>query len=788
MCSMLDSTAKRRAARLIVVGDFNLPHMLWNNSNTSSDSNIESLVRRFAIEHDLTQLATQPTRDNALLDLVFVSPGLCDDCVIDNLPPIAGSDHSTQLIHLPVMTKQDKDSNEFTDYQLLGAILSCVVWETVFAACSTADDYASIFTRTLREALRASSYHKPRYTRAALPRHIVQLLRAKRQEWRTAKLSGDFERFKKVSKTAQAAIRQHQRNQEHRLVSRNSRKAFFKHIYNKCNRHNSSITLTKDQIIMSDSDAAEAFQQEFTANFSTTHYSVKTPISTNSQLALLNCNENLVRDAIISCSGTSSSPDGISFKVLKSVAQYIIRPLNIVFQHSFNDGVFPSVWKHAVVLPLFKGRGDRCAVSSYRPISLCQCLGKVLEKVVHVQFTKYLHDNDLLHHAQHGFTAGRSTVTNMVHFDATVAAIHSQNHAYDIIALDYKKAFDRAPHSCVVDAVSSKGVVGKAKDWFTSYLQNRTQQIRVGSSLSSLSNVASGVIQGSILGPVLYTVLTDELLRMFSFPVDAFADDIKLLADVTVHSRADVQAEVDRIVTWSDSHGMSLSLDKTVVMHCGYRQPSHDYYIGNTKLHAVDNFTDLGVRRTACGGYSGHSDALAAKAARISGAIRRAFRSRSRDLLWPAFTYYVLPVLMYLSQAWSPKLKRDIAVLEKVQRRFTKCIAGLDNLSYPERLRELNALTLSNRRFYADMVFVFKCTHGLTNFSATDLGLIRVKSTTRGNGCRLQQRHATNATCNMFSIRAVHLWNNLPSHIVNAASIGTFKKTLYNYLLSVQAN
>jgi hypothetical protein len=48
--------------------------------------------------------------------------------------------------------------------------------------------------------------------------------------------------------------------------------------------------------------------------------------------------------------------------------------------------------------------------------------------------------------------------------------------------------------------------------------------------------------------------------------------------------------------------------------------------------------------------------------------------------------------------------------------------------------------------------------------------------------------HATNATCNMFSIRAVHLWNNLPSHIVNAASIGTFKKTLYNYLLSVQAN
>ena len=58
-------------------------------------------------------------------------------------------------------------------------------------------------------------------------------------------------------------------------------------------------------------------------------------------------------------------------------------------------------------------------------------------------------------------------MTNMVHSDATVAAIHSQNHVCDIIALDYKKAFDRAPHNCVVDAISSKGVVGKAKDWFT---------------------------------------------------------------------------------------------------------------------------------------------------------------------------------------------------------------------------------------------------------------------------------------------------------------------------------
>ena len=124
-------------------------------------------------------------------------------------------------------------------------------------------------------------------------------------------------------------------------------------------------------------------------------------------------------------------------------------------------------------------------------------------------------------------------------------------------------------------------------------------------------------------------------------------------------------------------------------------------------------------------------------------------------LLWQAFELYVLPILMYLSPAWSPKLKRDIDSLEKVQRRYTKLICNLRNLPYKERLRELSALSLSNRRIYADMIFIYKCLHDNINFPTSDFGLVLVASTTRGCGCRLRQRIANNKSVNMFNVRAV---------------------------------
>ena len=137
----------------------------------------------------------------------------------------------------------------------------------------------------------------------------------------------------------------------------------------------------------------------------------------------------------------------------------------------------------------------------------------------------------------------------------------------------------------------------------------------------------------------------------------------------------------------------------------------------------VDNsITDLGVARSTSSAYTERCQAAISKASRAAYAIHPAFSSRDIVLLWSASQFYVLPVITYCSPVWSPTLKRDTSAVEQVQRRFTKCIYGLRELSYTERLQMLGTLPLQSRRLFVDMVTIFKCLHSLMECTPAALG------------------------------------------------------------------
>ena len=108
-----------------------------------------------------------------------------------------------------------------------------------------------------------------------------------------------------------------------------------------------------------------------------------------------------------------------------------------------------------------QGKGERSFLSSYRPISLCSCLGKIVEKLVHSQFFAYLKINDLLLPEQHGFMPGRSTLSNLLSCDAVIADLVAGCRCYDIISFDFLKAFDNAPYSHVIRELAALGIGGK---------------------------------------------------------------------------------------------------------------------------------------------------------------------------------------------------------------------------------------------------------------------------------------------------------------------------------------
>ena len=137
---------------------------------------------------------------------------------------------------------------------------------------------------------------------------------------------------------------------------------------------------------------------------------------------------------------------------------------------------------------------------------------------------------------------------------------------------------------------------------------------------------------------------------------------------------------------------------------------------------------------------------------------------------------YVLPITMYCSPLWNPTLKKDINALEKIQRRFTKCISGLHEQPYADRLKSLHIPTLENRRFCADMLHIFKVLHHKIDCSLANLGLILLQSKTRGNDVNFLQRRATSKLCvSLFPHRVASSWNKQPLNVLNVRSIHSFK-------------
>ena len=185
--------------------------------------------------------------------------------------------------------------------------------------------------------------------------------------------TGDISAFKHAYRIARATLRQRRRCTKMRLIYSNGLQAFYKYVNHETANSNyrSEHLCNNDGIVLNDQEATDALSLTLLSNFSpnhnSQHASTRAPAQSLHEFA---CIPALIVDALHCWPISSSCPDSIPFKLIKAVAKSIIRPLNILFQHSLFEGTFPSVWKTAVVIPLYKGRGAKSSPENYRSISL----------------------------------------------------------------------------------------------------------------------------------------------------------------------------------------------------------------------------------------------------------------------------------------------------------------------------------------------------------------------------------------------------------------------------------
>jgi hypothetical protein len=475
-------------------------------------------------------------------------------------------------------------------------------------------------------------------------------------------------------------------------------------------------------------------------------------------------------------------PDEITPGLLKMLEEEVLLPLEIIFNKSLTTAQVPSEWRKANVTPIFK-KGTKGDPGNYRPVSLTSVPCKMLETIVKDRLMNHLLENNLIRESQHGFMPGKSCASNLVEFMDFVTEAVDKGQAVDIFYLDFSKAFDKVPHKRLLEKMKAKGVEAGVVKWIESWLADRTQRVCIHGEKSEDSPVDSGVPQGTVLGPPLFTIYIDDLeveikKQELEVKVVKFADDTKGgKVIVSIEDKDKLQQALDSLCDWADKWGMSFNLDKCKVMHVGTHNPAYEYYMRGVRLEVTEEEKDIGVAVTKNLKPSAQCSKAAGRASSVLGQLRRNFHYRDRYTFLRLYKQYVRPHLEFSAPAWSPWLQGDKDTLEKVQEKAVKMVAGLKGTTYLEKCAELGLETLEKRRADQDLALVYKFvrTEGQTLF--TQQSGARTRQAAGGHGLTVQYAR-TDPRKHSFTVRTVEPWNRLPESVRAAETGESFKRRL----------
>jgi ribonucleases P/MRP protein subunit RPP40 len=780
---------------VVIMGDFNFPELDWSRPETIDESHpfVECLSNNF-----LSQAVEQPTRENNYLDLVLSS----DSNLIENVrvgEPFETSDHQIirfNLVGNKVLDRVIKKSFNYfkADYNKIRGHARAMNWDTNLSLTNLEDSWAKLKGDLIEIRNKFVPVNKPIRCMPKckwVTRKVTKLRKAKKKAWNNYIRSGRdgkvYEIYKcKLNKSVQENKRA-KKIFEERLAGniKNDSKSFYAYVRSKqrCRTRVGPLKDGSGNMIVNNKATADALNSYFASVFTVENLKqIPNPTSyfnySNSEvLSMIEIDEKIVREKLDKINpGKSQGPDEINSKLLYELRIELVKPLTRLFQLSIESGEVPQDWRDACVTPLHK-KGSKNKSENYRPVSLTSVVCKILEKIVKDRLVNHLDKYKLIINSQHGFTSGKSCLSNLLEFFEEVTKLLDNGEAVDLVYLDFAKAFDKVAYGRLFKKLEAHGLGGKVLEWVKSWLNNRRQKVCVDGEFSDWSRVSSGVPQGSVLGPVLFIIYINDIDSGLVSTIGKFADDTKMCKSVSsIEGVRCLREDLVKLSEWANDWQMSFNTDKCSVIHIGKGNGQHRYSLCGSLLRESTQERDLGIIVDNSMKFSEQCNAAIKKANSTLGLIRRSIKSKSNNIVTKLYKALVRPKLEYCVQVWRPYLKKDIENMEKVQRRATKMIAECKGLNYEDRLNITGLPSLEARRTRGDLIEVFKMIKGFSKTDYRGFFTLVQDSRTRGHNFKLvKDRSRIDIRKNFFSQRVVNEWNALPELVVEAESVNSFK-------------
>ena len=498
-------------------------------------------------------------------------------------------------------------------------------------------------------------------------------------------------------------------------------------------------------------------------------------------------------------SSKATGPDGIPSRVLKACSSELAYPLAVLFRQSFHMGVQPSSWKTAQVVPIHK-KSSKSHAKNYRPISLLPIMSKVMESIVNRHLVNFVEREAVLSVRQFGFRRGLGASDLLTALQYEWNLVTNRGGVAKILAADIAGAFDKVSHSGVLYKAQCYGITGRLLTWLTSYLSDRLIRTVVAGQSSASHRITAGVPQGSILGPTLFLLYTNDAEDSLPPGVHlaVYADDttmyhlLQARTDIE-RASATLQTAVDALSNWGSAWKIKFEPTKSqtlTISHHRQRWPLPTLSFDNVPVPESSQMRLLGVTFDQSLSFHSHLRQLAVRARKRLGFLNKASHILDSKARCTVYKGFVRPVLEYCPLVWLGASATSLGQLDSIQRRALNIIGpGAYLPSLPIR-RQVSALAY---------LYKLHCIPGpplllqmlpVPSAEAAPLSSTRLQSTHRHPHqltTSLPVRSRNNIL-RAFPHSTINDWNSLPADLFSEfptiKKLQSFKTKAYYFLRS----
>lgn len=777
---------------IIIMGDF--------NNNLFCDTTLITPLTGFGLYPVNTSLPTHFTQHNAsLIDIVFVSD-MSKSLFYEQMSFSCFSKHDLLFLTYNYMVDHSEISKTFSyrdfrsiDYTSLLLDTRAINWGLIYGMIDI-DEQVSFFENNINQLFDS---HVPLRTRSAVNRDNpwfnreiedhIKLRNHLFERWKRYRMQAIYDQYKLMKKeTNRLIFCAKQQYYVRKLSSSCQRKKWevLKEI-NVVNARESPMGNCIDVDELNERFVGIGRHHISTTNSCDTNDGRYTPHTEKFSFHCVNCMDVLL--AFNSIKSNSAGWDSIHPRFFKILLPTVLPFVTYIFNTILTTSTFPVNWKKAKVLPIPKANND------YRPISILSYLSKAFEIIMQKQIQSYVDEFSLLSGCQSGFRRNRSCITALLDVTETIRSAVDNGKTVLLTLLDHTKAFDLVNHHVLLDKLKFIfQFANTSARLIESYLRDRTQSVVYNNTSSEFLPISSGVPQGSVLGPLLFSLYINDLPSVIrNSRIHMYADDVQL---ITICSTINVDHGIDKlnsdlrnILDFARKNFLQLNASKSHCLVIGRRKIDtngiRNVRIGNDVIGFVEQAKNLGVYFNRTLTWDTHVNIAVGK---VYGILRRLWATRYlipvETKLMVAKTI-ILPSLLYGAELFCNLDSITFRKLNVVFNNVARYVNGLrrhDHISsYSFEIYELKLIHLLQLR---TLLMLHKII-----FTAQPVNLYQKLTFTRSqrNNAIIQIRHKTSFSEKQFFIHAISLWNCLPTSLQLMSNALKFKQALKLYFNSL---